>query len=414
MRVLEIAHDHPAWTPGGTEIVSHDLTRALDARPGVTARFLAAATSLQRPGAAPGTLQALGADFVLCTGAYDRFSMVRRDGNVWIDSLARLLGTVQPDIMHLHGLDRIGAEVIPVLRRLSPRSRIVLSLHDYQLICPNDGLLLRTHDGGRCEGAQPDSCGRCFPAIGAARHAMRRAHLMALVDPVDAFIAPSAFLRDQFVEWGLPAGRIQLIRNAIVAPRRAAPRALRDTARNRFAYFGNIARHKGVLVLLDAAARLRQAGTDLRIDLYGGLGWADDGFRGAFATGLAAAHPLVQHLGPYAPGEAVGLMQATDWVVLPSIWWENSPLTILEARAAGRPVICSGIGGMAGLVTHGLDGLHVPPGDAAALAETLVAAAADPQLWSRLVPAEPAPDSHDRFVDAHLELFSQLLERVPT
>ena len=54
-----------------------------------------------------------------------------------------------------------------------------------------------------------------------------------------------------------------------------------------------------------------------------------------------------------------------DWVVMPSVWWENAPLVIAEAHAHGRPVICSNIGGMAESVRHGVDGLHFPAGDAA-------------------------------------------------
>ena len=61
MRILQIAHDHPDWTSGGTEILAHRLTRDLDARDDFGARFLAAATSLQRPDVAPGALAAQGA-----------------------------------------------------------------------------------------------------------------------------------------------------------------------------------------------------------------------------------------------------------------------------------------------------------------------------------------------------------------
>lgn len=403
LRVLHVAHDHPDWTPGGTEIVAHDLARAMGAR------LLAASTSLQRPGAQPGALGALGADMTLHTGAYDRFTMLRQDGSDWIDSLGRALGAVRPEIVHFHGLDRIGAEAVAAVRRLAPEARIVMTLHDYQLICPNDGLMLSMTDGARCAGAAPDRCRRCFPEIAAARHALRAAHLRALVDPVDLFLAPSAFLRDRFVAWGLAPERIRLMPNAIRgggAPGVEAPRA----RRNRFGYFGAMARHKGVLVLLDAAARLARAGSDLRVTLHGGLGWADEAFRAEFARRLGEAQGVAQHLGPYAPGEAPRLMREVDWVVAPSIWHENAPLVVLEARAAGRPVIASGLGGLAEMVTDGVDGLLVPPGDAAALAEAM--AAADADAWTRLAPC-PAPDAHGDFVAAHLALYRSLLERIP-
>ena len=411
LRILQVAHDHPDWTPGGTEILAHDLARSMAQRPGFSARFLAAATSLQRPGAAPGSLHALGEDFVLQTGAYDRFTMSRMDGTDWLASLARVLDAARPDVVHLHGLDRIGVEVVPVVRRLAPRTRIVLTLHDYQFICANEGLMVTTDSGARCAGAAPDRCRVCFPDQSAPRHALRRAHLLAVLASVDEFIAPSAFLKQRFVEWGVEPDRIRLIPNAVaVATPPDAPEPARER-RNRFAFFGNIARHKGVLVLLAAAARLQAQGADLRISLHGGLGMAEPGFRQEFEAALRAAAPLAQHVGPYDRAEVVELMRRTDWVVAPSVWWENAPLVIHEARVAGRPVICSGIGGMAELVSHGVDGLHVPAGDAAALAETLHAAA-DSAIWDALA-ANAAPSSYAAFVDAHCRIYRNLLDRVP-
>src|ERR1044071_1235531 len=73
-----------------------------------------------------------------------------------------------------------------------------------------------------------------------------------------------------------------------------------------------------------------------------------------------------------------------DWVVVPSIWWENSPLVIQEAFQHGRPVICSDIGGMAEKVAHGVNGLHFRAGDARSLASTIRTAAETPGLWERL------------------------------
>jgi len=410
LRILQVAHDHPDWTPGGTEIVARDLARALAARAGVTARLLVAATALQRPEAEPGTLGAQGDDFVLRTGAYDRFMMSRLDGTGWVDSLAAVLAEVRPEVVHLHGIDRLGGEIVPVLRRLAPGCRIVMTLHDYQPICANDGLMLTLREGARCAGAAPDACRRCFPEQGAARHALRRAHLVAVLRGVDLFLAPSAFLRDRYLAWGIEPARIRVMPNAVPVARAAADEPRRGP-RNRFAFFGTIARHKGALVLLDAAARLARAGDDVAVTLHGGLGFADAAYRADFAARLAAAAPVAQALGPYPRDEVVGLMARADWIVVPSLWWENAPLVIEEARAAGRPVICSGIGGMAERVAPGLDGLHVPPGDAAALAETM-RAATDPELWRRLA-RRTAPADHVAFVDAHLALYRSLLARVP-
>ena len=73
--------------------------------------------------------------------------------------------------------------------------------------------------------------------------------------------------------------------------------------------------------------------------------------------------------------------------MVPSIWWENSPLVIQEAFLHGRPVICSDIGGMAEKVDHDVNGLHFPVGDPDALARTIQRAAIDQGCGSALLPA---------------------------
>jgi glycosyltransferase involved in cell wall biosynthesis len=78
-------------------------------------------------------------------------------------------------------------------------------------------------------------------------------------------------------------------------------------------------------------------------------------------------------------------------MVVPSLWYENSPVVIQEAWAAGVPVVVSGHGALAEKVQHGVNGLHVPPGDAAALRSTLKTLAREPQLLAKLRQNIPAP-----------------------
>lgn len=410
LRILQIAHDHPAYTTGGTEILAHDLTTALGATTGAETRYLAATTLLQRPDDIPGSLGLEGADHLLRTGRYDRFSMLRQDGTDWIASVGRLLDSFRPDIVHLHGLDRIGAEILAVLHRLAPQARIVMTLHDYQILCPNDGLMLTVADGLRCRKAGADQCRGCYPAMSSAAHLLRRAHLTALLSLVDHFIAPSRFLADRFTDWGIDAARITVLPNQVWVG--ASPARPARSRPDRFAFFGNIAPHKGILPLL-AAARL--ADDALTLDLHGGLGHAEDGFRSDFAGALAAA-PNTSHLGAYMRADLPALMARADWLVMPSIWWENAPLVLLEARAAGLPVICSGIGGMAELVEHGVTGLHVPPGDPRALAEAMVAVATDAPLHARMAAVQRdrhRDDAYRGFVDAHLTIYRNLKKGIP-
>jgi len=98
-------------------------------------------------------------------------------------------------------------------------------------------------------------------------------------------------------------------------------------------------------------------------------------------------------------------------VVVPSIWWENSPLVIQEAFGAGRPVICSDIGGMAEKICHDVDGLHVPVGNALEWSRTLLNAADTPDLWERLAGGIKPVLSYAHCVQAHLETFARLARR---
>ncbi len=411
MRILQVAPDHPAWTTGGTEFVASDLTRALNAWPGVEARLLACTTSLQCPAPADGPLFAHGDDTILWTDAFDRFALTRLDAPVWSTALERLLAEFPPDVVHLHGVDRIGVELIPWLRRFAPRCRILLSLHAYQLPCANDGTLLRTHDGQRCDGPSADGCRRCFPDRAVADFELRDRFLRQALAEVDLFIAPSAFLRDRHVAWGLPAERFVVVPNALPESQQPAPSPAHRRAqpgwRRSFAYFGNLAEHKGVLVLLEAAARLQARGADLHVALHGGFQHAGAAFRARFEARLAQAEPVASHVGAYRRADLPGLMAAADWVVVPSLWWENAPLVILEAFRAGRPVICSGIGGMAELVADGVNGLHVVPGHAGDLADTMAEAAERPELWSRLAQAVPRVPTTTEWAEQHLSLYAE-------
>ena len=104
-------------------------------------------------------------------------------------------------------------------------------------------------------------------------------------------------------------------------------------------------------------------------------------------------------------------MAAVDWVVVPSVWWENAPLVILEAFRHGRPVICGGIGGMAEMVRDGVDGLHAPVGDPAGLAAVLRRAAERPEMWDRLASGILPPKTIAQVAEDHLSLYQELLGR---
>ena len=104
-------------------------------------------------------------------------------------------------------------------------------------------------------------------------------------------------------------------------------------------------------------------------------------------------------------------MNNIDWVIVPSIWWENSPLVIQEAFACGKPILCSDIGGMAEKVTHRVNGLQFRVRDTAHLAHTIREAANTPGLWDDLRRGIPPLYQMKGHVEAITGLYRQLIER---
>jgi glycosyltransferase involved in cell wall biosynthesis len=102
------------------------------------------------------------------------------------------------------------------------------------------------------------------------------------------------------------------------------------------------------------------------------------------------------------------LIAGADWVVMPSVWWENAPLVIQEAFLHRRPVIASAIGGMAEMVKDGVNGLLVPPDDPIALAAAMRRAATEPGLWRRLKAGIATPITVAQAARAHLALYRKL------
>jgi glycosyltransferase involved in cell wall biosynthesis len=104
-------------------------------------------------------------------------------------------------------------------------------------------------------------------------------------------------------------------------------------------------------------------------------------------------------------------MQSVHAVLIPSIWWENSPVVIQEALRNHRPIICSDIGGMAEKVRDGIDGFHFPAGSVVGLATLVRRLTAQPEMLAQVAEKISPPVSADMTIAAHLDLYRRHLER---
>ena len=373
MRVLLVGNH---WTegPGGAEtmlVLTADLLRAAGHE--VVPFAVAEERTLPTP---------VRSSLPVAAGAGSR----SRFGEAWAGTwsprahraLLRVVDEVRPDVAHVHHVfERLTVSVLDALQRRGVPT--VMTLHDYKLVCPNYRLFTdgapctRCLSGGywqvvrhRClEGSRWRSV-----AAAADAYASRGRGVYARVD---RFLAPSAFLRDRVVDGGLPADRVEVLPNPVVAapaprPARAGPPVV--------LYASRLVVEKGVHTLLDAAARL-PAGVRVRL---AGSGRLEPAVRARVATeGLP-----VDVLGAVPPSRVAAELRAAAVAVLPALWWENCPMAVLEAAACGVPVVASAVGGVPELVDDGRTGLLVPPGDAAALAGALTRLLSDPVEADRM------------------------------
>ena len=321
---------------------------------------------------------------------------------------------MRPDIVHFHHFAIFGLEAFQIVKDVLPACRIILTVHEYLLICNAYGQMVTKQDQHLCYRASLDDCHACFPEHSRADFFLRRHWAELFLPFVDRFVSPSHFLATRLAEWGLDSSRLVVIDNLVASP--ATPPSLPDIAPDeplRVGFFGQISRLKGSTVLLHAAALLaKEPAAEVSIAIHGDYRGQPPEFQAEFLELLGRAGPNVQYHGPYRPEQVDRLMQGVAVVVVPSIWWENAPLVIQEARRNRRPILCSGLGGMAEKVTDGVDGWHIPVGSAMDLAARLRALAADRAQVTRMSQTVRTPPPPDAIMAEHARLYRAVVATV--
>lgn len=402
-KVLYVLHNHPAVMPGGAETYALELYRAMrDSSRYDTTLLARTGPPVSRGGRVhEGTLlEPVGEDpgqyfFHTDIEEYNWFLSTSGNKAVYTRFYRDFLLAFRPDVVHFQHTLFLGYDILRETRRTLPEAAIVYTLHEYLPICHNNGQMFRT-TLEPCNAASPRRCHECFPDISPQQFFLRERFIKSHLGVVDKFIAPSQFLRDRYIEWGIASELIEYEENGrpamVPLPE---PTRRKGKQRVRIGYFGQFTAFKGADVLLRAMSILsqrRRTSTENvsefpqpRLRLHGAnIEHQPTEFRELFSSLLDDAEHDVSLFGKYRPDELPALMRDIDWVVVPSIWWENSPLVIQEALGHGRPVICSDIGGMAEKVLDGVNGLHFRAGDATSLADTITRAIETPGLWEQL------------------------------
>ncbi len=417
MRILQVIHDFLPHHAAGSELYCYYLSKQLSKRHSVSVMFTEVDHTRPQYDYRRSSYRGLPLYEVTHNHIYRRFEDTYADPKM--DRVfSRILDEVRPDVVHLQHLLNHSINYLSIARKRG--IRVVFTLHDYWLSCPNGGQRIRP-DLHVCDPIVLEDCADCIRKFGGAaslgtRVASKllglRARATATQEPpdataprlapakslyramegflaahpqsrrvaqveqrskrvleacrdVDLFISPSAFLRDTLVEFSLPAHRVLVSQNGLhtdpVQPFRRRP-----SAHLRFGYVGTLAPHKGVHVLLEAfqglLARGHHPAPQLRI--HGNLSWFPDYIRQLRSQ---VEGNTVRFLGEFDNQDALEIYAGIDVLVVPSVWWENSPITMHEAMLTGTPVIASNFGGMADLVREGENGLLFQVDDAADL-----------------------------------------------
>ena len=237
-------------------------------------------------------------------------------------------------------------------------------------------------------------------AMGVRPYILRRT--LALADEV---ISPSEFMKSLFVKNGYDPERIRIVRYGVEKEALSTANPPSSGEGFHVGYMGTISPHKGLHVLVRAFRSLKGEGVSLHV--HGDMEPFPDYARKVREA--AEEDERIRFHGRYEAARLPEVLAGIDLVVVPSLWYENTPFVVLEAMASGTPVAASDLGGLTELVQHGKNGLLFPAGDEAALGEALRRLAEEPARLAALRPDPSTVRSLDENAEEFLGIYRDLV-----
>jgi glycosyltransferase involved in cell wall biosynthesis/SAM-dependent methyltransferase len=289
----------------------------------------------------------------------------------------RFLSREQFDVIHVCHPMRLGSVIRSAGKRGVP---VVLTLTDFWLMCPR-GIGV-THDMKLCPGSVDgnDCYERCYGDPWKEKISNRFHDTWDLFQSVRNVVCATQFLKGMYESHGY-AHDISIIRfgtdyNAIVPNVRVYHKKSELT----LGYLSYLAYHKGAHILLEAFAKADAPNVSLL--MYGDTS-ADRDYFSQLKT-IAKDSKKIGFPGRYSYENLTGIINNLDVVVLPSLWWENSPLVLLRSLAQDVPVITSNLGGMTEIIRDGVNGFAFEIGNSDDLAKIIRKIGDDPSILNAL------------------------------
>lgn len=274
-----------------------------------------------------------------------------------IKSFKKILDDFHPDVVHLQN---IHSYLSPIVAKMSKESgvKVVWTLHDYKLLCPSYSCL---RDGKPCELCYTDKTqvlkkrcmkGSLVASVLAYLEALRwnRGWLERYVD---AFVCPSSFMAQKMEQGGFNKSKLHVICNFVDPVKLDVLNCSSKNERKDYSlYVGRLSPEKGVETLLDVAASL-----PYKLKIAGG---------GPLKEELEAKYKdcsNIEFLGHCNAQQVVEVLSEASFSVVPSEWYENNPLSVIESLCAGTPVLGANIGGIPELIENGTTGFIFESGN---------------------------------------------------
>lgn len=321
--------------------------------------------------------------------------------------LNSLLEKFRPDVAHLHNIyHQLSPSIINVLKK--HRVPMVLTLHDYKLICPNYNLLVR---GKIWERSKPDKYYRCFfdrcikDSYSKSLVCVIEAYLhkfLRIYSKVNLFISPSNFLISKFREFDFK-NEIVYLPNPFVAE--VGKKNVSASAEKKYLlYYGRLSEEKGIDDLLRAYSLLKTK-TPLYIV---GTGPEEIELKNIVSREKI---PNVEFFGYRTGDELWRLVSGAEAIIVPSKWYENAPYIVVEAMALKKIVIAAAIGGLTELITDGVNGFLFEPGNVEDLQKKIKYVLANPELSESLGKAASASVKERNDKEKYYKSLKEVYER---
>ncbi|HET7480358.1 MAG TPA: glycosyltransferase family 4 protein [Rubrobacteraceae bacterium] len=420
MRILFLAHQFFPEHYAGTEVLTLGLAKELKAR-GHEPQVFAAKRSRPIHDMEPGEIE----DYEYAgipvrrvgrpTEGLRRPYRLDYENETMAERAREYAREIWPDVVHAMHLQGLSASVVPALKGMG--LPVVYTATDFWAVCPVVDLM--RHDGVMCSGPDIAHCPRCIlsrqPATrlrkaanftpglalkiagrlsetGLAERSLplrqirdikrRPQSIREWLKLVDRIIAPTRLTRNLLSSNGVGDGDIEVSHYGIdVSDIMEAPRNENVPPPLRVGFIGTLGYHKGADILVRAFKRLPED-LDATLTIYGNLERFESFVKGL--RDLIGGDPRITLAGTFPPERIGHVLADMDILVVPSRWYENTPLVVYSAFAAGTPVVATNLGGLSEVVRHGENGLLFGLGDDDDLSRQLRRLCEEPDLLTRL------------------------------